>query len=105
MAGAAWRSSGVNGKRYSRNGESFSKSWTRGNGWRPYLPGTRDRKLRALDKRNGKVLWEAELPAATEGMPAVYELQGREYIAVCASAQATTHTHDLPGHPADRRVR
>ena len=64
--------------------------------------GTRDRKLRALDRRDGKVLWESELKAGMEGMPAVYELQGREYIAVCASAQATTHTHDLPGHPASK---
>lgn len=62
--------------------------------------GTRDRKLRALDTRNGKVLWEFELKAGLEGMPAVYELEGREYIAVCASAQSTTHTHSIPGHPA-----
>ena len=62
--------------------------------------GTRDRKLRALDTRDGQVLWEAELKAGLEGMPAIYELDGREYIAVCAAAQATTHTHDVPGHPA-----
>ncbi len=66
--------------------------------------GTRDRKFRALDTRNGKVLWETELKAGIEGMPAVYELDGREYIAVCASAQATTHTHDVPGHPASTRA-
>jgi quinoprotein glucose dehydrogenase len=62
--------------------------------------GTRDRKLRALDTRNGKVLWETELKAGLEGMPAVYELDGHEYIAVCAAAQATTYTHAVPGHPA-----
>ena len=62
--------------------------------------GTRDRKFRALDTRDGKVLWESELNAGLEGMPAVYELDGHEYIAVCASAQATTHTHAVPGHPA-----
>jgi quinoprotein glucose dehydrogenase len=62
--------------------------------------GTRDRKLRALDAQSGKVLWETELNAGLEGMPAVYELDGHEYIAVCASAQATTYTHNLPGHPA-----
>ena len=33
-------------------------------------------------------------------MPAVYELDGHEYIAVCASAQPTTYTHNVPGHPA-----
>ncbi|MBV8812777.1 MAG: PQQ-binding-like beta-propeller repeat protein [Acidobacteriaceae bacterium] len=62
--------------------------------------GTRDRKIRALDTRDGNVLWEAELKAGLEGMPAIYELDGHEYIAVCASAKATTHTHDVPGHPA-----
>ncbi len=62
--------------------------------------GTRDRKFRALDTRNGSVLWEAELPAGLEGMPAIYELDGHEYIAVCASARATTYTHDVPGHSA-----
>jgi quinoprotein glucose dehydrogenase len=62
--------------------------------------GTRDRKLRALDTRNGKVLWQTEFKAGLEGMPAVYELDGHEYVAVCASAQATTYTHAVPGHAA-----
>ena len=62
--------------------------------------GTRDRKFRALDTRDGKVLWEFELNAGLEGMPAIFELDSREYIAVCASAQSTTHTHDVPGHAA-----
>lgn len=62
--------------------------------------GTRDRKLRAIDTENGHVLWEAELKAGLEGMPAIYEMDGHEYVAVCASAQSTTYTHNLPGHPA-----
>jgi quinoprotein glucose dehydrogenase len=37
-------------------------------------------KLRAYDEENGKVLWETDLPAASEGVPAVYEVDGREYI-------------------------
>jgi len=50
--------------------------------------GTRDRTVRALDVANGKVLWQHELDAALEGMPAVYEAGGREYVVFCASAQA-----------------
>lgn len=50
--------------------------------------GTRDRKVRAFDIDTGKLLWEHELAAALEGMPAVYEIAGREYIVFCASAQA-----------------
>ena len=49
--------------------------------------GTRDKKVRALDVNDGKVLWEYELDAALEGMPAVYELGGRQYIVFCAAAQ------------------
>ena len=53
-----------------------------------------------LDSATGKVLWEAEVRAALEGIPAVYQIAGREYVVFCAAAQATTHTHNLPGHPA-----
>lgn len=49
--------------------------------------GTRDRKVRALDSSNGKVLWEAEVDSALEGMPAVYEIGGRQFVVFCASAQ------------------
>lgn len=49
--------------------------------------GTRDKKVRALDVNDGKVVWEHELGAALEGMPAVYEINGRQYVLFCASAQ------------------
>ena len=62
--------------------------------------GTRDRKVRAIDSDTGKVLWEAEVDAALEGMPAIYEVQGRQYVVFCAAGQATTYTHSVPGHPA-----
>jgi glucose dehydrogenase len=41
-----------------------------------------DRKLRAYDEDNGKIVWEYNLPAGSEGVPAVYELGGREYLVV-----------------------
>jgi quinoprotein glucose dehydrogenase len=50
--------------------------------------GTRDRTVRAFDVDTGKGLWETEVPAALEGIPAVYQIDGREYIVFCASAQA-----------------
>ena len=43
-----------------------------------------DRKFRAYDQDSGRVLWEKDLPAGAEGVPAVYEIGGREYIALCA---------------------
>jgi glucose dehydrogenase len=45
-----------------------------------------DRKFRAYDQDTGRVLWETDLPAGAEGVPAVYEIGGREYIALCAAA-------------------
>jgi quinoprotein glucose dehydrogenase len=50
--------------------------------------GTRDRTVRAFDVETGKALWEREVDAALEGIPAVYEIGGREFIVFCASAQA-----------------
>jgi quinoprotein glucose dehydrogenase len=50
--------------------------------------GTRDRTVRAFDVETGKPLWEHSADAALEGIPAVYEIGGREYIVFCASAQA-----------------
>jgi quinoprotein glucose dehydrogenase len=64
--------------------------------------GTRDRKVRAFDSRNGKLLWEATLDAGLEGIPAVYQVNGKEYIVFCAAERATTYTHNVPGHPASR---
>lgn len=63
--------------------------------------GTRDKEVRALDVGTGKTLWQATLDAALEGMPAVYEAGGREYIVFCASAQAgLTKATEEPIHGA-----
>ena len=50
--------------------------------------GTRDKKVRALDVDTGKVVWEKELNNGIEGIPAVYEMNGREYVVFCAAAQS-----------------
>jgi quinoprotein glucose dehydrogenase len=63
--------------------------------------GTRDRKVRALDSRDGKVLWEAEVESAVEGIPAVYEVGGRQFIVFCAAAQVgITSATQTPVHGA-----
>jgi glucose dehydrogenase len=41
-----------------------------------------DRKLRAYDADSGEVLWAFDLPAAQEGVPAVYSVGGKQYVAV-----------------------
>ncbi len=41
-----------------------------------------DNKMHAFDKATGKLLWETTLPAAGNATPAVYEVNGREYIVI-----------------------
>lgn len=43
--------------------------------------------LRAYDKDDGRLLWSTPLPAASEGVPAVYEAGGREYLVLCAASR------------------
>ncbi len=45
---------------------------------------TQDRKFHAFDKASGELLWETELPASGDATPAVYEVNGREYVAIAA---------------------
>lgn len=45
-----------------------------------------DGKLYAYDADNGAVLWSTQLPRNTEGLPAMYEVNGRAYIAICLVA-------------------
>ena len=39
-----------------------------------------DRTFRARDSATGRVLWEYKLDAATEGVPAVFAVNGRQYV-------------------------
>jgi quinoprotein glucose dehydrogenase len=43
-----------------------------------------DRKFHAFDKATGKLLWETILPAAGNATPAVYEVNGRQFIVIAA---------------------
>jgi quinoprotein glucose dehydrogenase len=41
-----------------------------------------DKKFRAFDKLTGKLLWQADLPAAGNATPSLYDLNGREYVVI-----------------------
>jgi glucose dehydrogenase len=45
-----------------------------------------DRTLRAYDRRSGRVVWQTPLPAASDGVPASYEVNGRQFIVVPVAA-------------------
>jgi quinoprotein glucose dehydrogenase len=43
-----------------------------------------DRKFHAFDKLTGELLWEYTLPSSGNATPAVYEVQGRQYVVIAA---------------------
>jgi glucose dehydrogenase len=43
-----------------------------------------DKKFRAFDSRNGKLLWETTLPNAGVATPATYMVDGKQYVVVAA---------------------
>jgi quinoprotein glucose dehydrogenase len=43
-----------------------------------------DPHLRAFDADTGRELWSAELPASAQSVPMTYELNGRQYLVICA---------------------
>ncbi|MEZ4830359.1 MAG: PQQ-binding-like beta-propeller repeat protein [Bacteroidia bacterium] len=49
-----------------------------------FIASTRDEKIRAIDKRNGTVIWEYQLPAGGYATPITYEVDGRQFVVVAA---------------------
>ena len=48
-----------------------------------------DNKFRAYDKATGELLWSTTLPAAGNATPAVYEVQGRQFVVIGAGGGKT----------------
>ena len=53
----------------------------------------RDRKFHVFDSRNGKLLWETTLPAGGNATPAVYQVNGREFVVIAAGGGRRGETH------------
>ena len=49
-----------------------------------FIGATRDEKFRAIDKSNGKVLWEYQLPAGGYATPSTYSIEGKQYVVIAA---------------------
>jgi quinoprotein glucose dehydrogenase len=49
-----------------------------------FIAGTKDEKIRAFNKKTGKVVWEYQLPAGGFATPISYEVDGKQYIAIAA---------------------
>ena len=49
--------------------------------------GGKDGIVRAFDSKTGDILWQKDVGVAIEGIPAVYQVRGKQYLLFCASAQ------------------
>ncbi|HEX6224648.1 MAG TPA: PQQ-binding-like beta-propeller repeat protein [Chryseolinea sp.] len=60
-----------------------------------FIAATRDEKFRALDKETGKIVWEYDLPAAGYATPAVYEVDGKQFVVIaCGGGKSGTKSGD-----------
>ncbi|KAA9035949.1 PQQ-binding-like beta-propeller repeat protein [Ginsengibacter hankyongi] len=60
-----------------------------------FIAATSDSKIRAFNKRTGQLLWEAELPASGFATPAVYNIDGKEYLVIaCGGGKLKTKSGD-----------
>ena len=68
-----------------------------------FLANSQDCFLRAFDKATGELVWEHELEANPEGMPAVYQVNGRQYIAFAVGASWGTGGDPVWRNPLHRK--
>lgn len=60
-----------------------------------FIAASRDEKIRAFDSNTGKILWEQSLPAGGYATPAVYEINGKQYVVVaCGGGKMGTKSGD-----------
>jgi len=52
-----------------------------------FIGATKDGYFRAFNKKNGKLLWEYKLPTAAFATPAMYEVNGKQYIAIACGGE------------------
>jgi quinoprotein glucose dehydrogenase len=49
-----------------------------------FIGATKDEKFRAFDKTDGRLLWETSLPAGGYATPAVYAVNGKQFVVIAA---------------------
>ncbi len=60
-----------------------------------FIAASRDEHLRAFDRKTGKELWKAKLPAAGYATPATYSVNGRQYVVIaCGGGKIGTKSGD-----------
>ncbi|WP_374756663.1 pyrroloquinoline quinone-dependent dehydrogenase [Dyadobacter luticola] len=56
-----------------------------------FIAGTKDERIRAFDKKTGKILWEYQLPAGGFATPVTYMVNGKQYIVIAAGGAKNGH--------------
>jgi quinoprotein glucose dehydrogenase len=60
-----------------------------------FIAATKDEQIRAFDRRSGRLLWQAPLPAGGYATPATYEAEGRQYVVIaCGGGKMGTRSGD-----------
>lgn len=60
-----------------------------------FIAATKDQQFRAIDRKNGKVLWQVALPAAGYASPSVYAVNGKQYVVIaCGGGKLKTKSGD-----------
>jgi len=60
-----------------------------------FIAASRDEHVRAFDRRTGKELWKAKLPAGGYATPATYSVRGKQYLVVaCGGGKMGTKSGD-----------
>jgi quinoprotein glucose dehydrogenase len=57
-----------------------------------FIAATRDEKIRAFNKTTGELLWQVDLPAAGIATPAVYQVNGKEYVVIACGGGGKQRT-------------
>jgi quinoprotein glucose dehydrogenase len=61
-----------------------------------FIAATSDSKMRAFNKRTGKLLWEYDLPACGFATPSVYEVDGKQFLVIaCGGGKLKQHSNDV----------
>ena len=58
-----------------------------------FIGATPDAKFRAYDTKDGSVLWDTDLPAAGLATPAVYSVDGKQYVVIAAGGGRMAGVH------------
>jgi quinoprotein glucose dehydrogenase len=57
-----------------------------------FIAAAMDNYLRAFDVETGKEVWKAELPASAQATPMTYQMNGKQYVVICAGGHGKLGT-------------